>query len=1181
MSEMQLTNEQQSAVTERGGALLVSAAAGSGKTKVLTERLLARVTGGERRDIDEFLIITYTNAAAAELRSRISRELGRRLAQNPLDRHLQRQSVLVYRAQISTVHAFCANLVKENAHILGIAPDFRIADEDERNILLSETLDDLMERRYEDIESDPDFRLLVDTMGAGRDDARLCAVVRETYAKLRSHPDPGAWAESCIRQLEDSADRCIEETVWGREILSHVAASAGYWEKKLRLALDSMRDYPELLKAYGGCFEEDAQNFGRLKLCAMQGWDEAAGLLPLRFGSLRALKNFELPELQAELKEMRKLCKDAAGGYAELLDCSSEAAAEDLSASLPAVRALMSLVTQLGEDFLRFKQGRGLVDFADLEHYALKLLVESENHAPTELAKRIAGRCCEVMVDEYQDTNRVQNLIFSAVSQNEENLFMVGDVKQSIYRFNLADPGIFLERYRAYKPAGDADGAAPRKVVLSRNFRSRPEVTDCVNFVFSNIMSTKFGEMEYGENERLRAEGTFPPADDMRAELDVLDASVYGGGTMSRSESEAGHVAKRVRELLDSGFTVTSEDGGLRPVRPGDIVILMRSPSSKSAEYIRALEGAGVRVRAGGGSFFDTVEISVMLSLLEIIDNPRQDVALISVMRSPLYGFSPDTLADIRSQSRDTDFYDALVSHAGKNGETAAFLAELDELRFRAPDMGVQELIRLIYERRSVTAVFGAMPAGKRRQENLNLLFEQAGAFESRGYRGLFSFVNWMRRLRESGGNLGRSASGGGGDAVSIMSIHKAKGLEFPVVILADTCKRFNYEALRRPLLIHSELCVGAKWLDTQRMAEYPTIARSAIALRLKAEMLAEELRLLYVAMTRPKDKLIMVTAFTSLDTAISKLKPHIQSPVAPESMESLGSVGEWLLLAALLRPEASFLLGGQKMDSYAGGWDIRLVTERGLSELPDAEREPERRRASEETLGEVRRRLNYTYPYAAACDTQSKVTATELKGRALDEEVARNTPHRAAARGFARPRFISRENSLTAGEKGIALHLVMQYIDLGGCKTLEGVKAEIRRLTDSEFISPEQSESVEPERILRFMLSPLGERLLKAESVVREFKFSVLAAADSLGLSEARDEALLQGVVDLWIEEPKGITIIDFKTDKVTEENAPERAKSYFRQVELYSMAVARMTGRPVISRVLYFFNIDRGLEI
>mgnify|MGYP002515528020 CR=1 FL=1 len=797
-----LTSEQQAAVDNRGGGLLVSAAAGSGKTRVLVERLLARVEG-EGLDIDRFLVITYTKAAAAELRGRIVEELSARLAERPTDAHLRRQATLVYKAQISTVHAFCAQLLRECGHLLELDPDFRLCDEGEAGILMLRALNDVLDRRYEDIAEGSDFARLVDTMSAGRDDSRLMQIVLDIRGRVQAHPNPAAWLDGQERAFALEGVDDPGETPWGRLLLDDAGRQGAYWRDKIARALELCPCDANLDANYAPSLSATLAALDAFVEGTRRGWDAARAALPIPFPAAGRKKIVDCPDAAEQVKAIRSTCKKRMEKLGEWFeDCGADLL-EDLRAVHPAVRGLFALVKDFEGAYAAEKARRGMVDFADLEHMAVRLLVGEE-----------------------------------------------------------------------------------RRLILSRNFRSRPEVLEGANFVFRSVMSADFGEMDYTADEALYPGAPFPPDGRYAVELDAVDASAEGEEEKTaRDLIEARFAAKRIRALVDGGFPVSDGEGGGRPVRPADIVILLRSPNTVLHHYARALGERGIPWEAeGGGDFFAATEVNVALSLLQIVDNPRQDVPLISVLRSPVYGFSADRLAELRAASPDTDFYAALTADGGE--DSRAFLTELDELRFGAGELSSHELLWQLYDRTNLLGVFGAMDRGEERQSNLLTLAELARRFEGAGHKGLFGFLSYLTRLRENGAKLALPAPGREGGGVRILSIHKSKGLEFPVVLLCGLARRLNREDMSRPILFHPKLGVGPKRLDVERGMEYPTLARRAVARKLELEMMAEELRLLYVAMTRAKEKLILSVALTGGARDLEKLAPDAACPVEPQVLD-------------------------------------------------------------------------------------------------------------------------------------------------------------------------------------------------------------------------------------------------------------------------------------------------------
>lgn len=1168
------------------GPLLVSAGAGSGKTRVLVERLLRSVTGDNGCDITEFLVITYTRAAAGELRARILEEISKRLAAEPDNRHLRRQAALVYQASIGTIHSFCADILRENAHAAGLSPDFRVADENEAEIIRDKVLEELLDKRYETVAETPGFALLVDTMSAGRDDKKLKNIIRETYAKLQSHADPSKWVQAQIAALNTGTQSDASETVWGRFLMDDARKKAGYWLGFLRRLQVDTACHPEFEKAYGESVAASADGLERFYNALSRSWDEARELARVPFPRPKNVRGFE------ELKERRQRCKKALEKLAGVFECASADLLEDMAAVGPAVSELLNLVLEFDRMYAEAKRKRGLADYSDLEHLTARILTDFETGAPTETARAVSRRFREILVDEYQDVSRVQELIFSAVSQDGKNLFMVGDVRQSIYRFRLADPTIFLEKYKTFRDAGEGEEDGGRRVLLTVNFRSRAGILEAVNYVFKNVMSEEIGEMAYTEREFLSAGRTDGDDSEPAVELDVLDMNGLGteedGEDPEKTAVEADFVAARIEQMLRRGYPIPDGQGGTRPADCGDFAILLRSVKDKAAVYEKALYDRGIPAALPAGEdFFKLPEVSVALSLLSIIDNPLQDIPLIAALRSPVYGFTPDELAQIRSADPNASFYGALVKAARTDLKCRAFLNELESFRRIAPDMPADRFLWHVYNKTDMLAVMGALRGGDKRRQNLMKLADLAVRSQANGYKGLFGFMTLVRRLIENGEEPfldgGGSAVAG---AVKIMSIHKSKGLEFPVVILADTAKRFNRKDAAAPLLVHPTLGIGAKRTELDRRIEYPTLPRLAVARKLAAEMLSEELRILYVAMTRAREKLIIVGTFKDADKELIKLARDAGSPVAPQALENAAGLLSFILLPAMARPEAECLRPSPvPVDTGCGiPWDIRKIK---VDAAPKSSRAaaadvPERAEPEPGALEDARRKLSFVYPYIAAAGIPSKLTATGLKGRFADFEAAEDAEPLAAAAKRApvvRPAFIANRTSLTPAERGTALHLAMQYIDYSRCTTLGGVRDELRRLKEKAFLSRRQAEAVDPEKILAFFASDLGKRVLNADKIYREFKFSLLVPAEEYypGVQTGGgDEILLQGVVDCCFSEGEALHVIDFKTDAVTLENIEEKTRQYAAQLAAYGRAMERILGLPVKDRLVYFFALN-----
>lgn len=1160
---MPLTESQKLAVESRGGTRLVSAAAGSGKTRVLVERLMRYVEDGA--DIDDFLVITYTRAAAGELRSRILSELGARVAADPANRRLRRQTELCCRAGIGTIDSLCGRFLRENAHLAALPPDFRVLEADRAAALRQTVLDRLLDRQYEALDRRPGLRQLIDTLGAGRDDRRLCELTVRLHEAVQSHPDPAAWLTDQKKALAVPPDADAGETAWGRSLLELYAGRAAYWVRRLEELYAALlapgRD--KLLAAYGDSLAGTLDGLREFVRAARQGWDSAGRAAAVPFPRFRPYRGGDA--LAESVKAARDACKKTCEGLQETFSALSAELLAEQELTRPALEALLDLTGELDRAYAAEKRRQGVVDFSDQEHMVLRLLEQRENG----LAASLSGRYREVLVDEYQDVNECQDRLFTLLSDGGKKLFLVGDVKQSIYRFRLADPGIFLARYHTYHNVASArpDGE-PGRILLRENFRSRPEVLDAVNHVFQNLMSPELGELAYDDDAALRPGREYPDGGGARARLTVL--SLPEGADEERPDKvalEAAAVARQIRELVDARTPVTDGEG-LRPAGYGDFAILLRSHKSAAARFRAALSAEGIpSVAQQGGGFFKSLEVTVLLSLLAVIDNPRQDVALLAVLRSPLYGFTPDELSAVRARDREADFCTALRAAAADMPRCRDFLAELEEYRTLAPDLSVEALLDRICGRAGLLALLAAMPDGEARRENVRVLLDYARQFEQDGYRGLFGFVSWMHRLEERGEEP-RTGSAERADAVQLMSIHRSKGLEFPIVFLAGTGRRFNKADTRGAVLVHPELGVGARVTEPERGVEYPSLAWRAVAARLERETLSEELRVLYVAMTRARDRLYMTCLWSDPDKTLQQLREGLTSPVAPALLEGDDCPAKWLARAALLP-----------------GSPVELCLRQPLppAEAPAAPEEEApgagNMTPEEETL---RARLDWSYPRPWAAELPSKLTASALPGDPAPDPDGQTLPApERRPRPARRPDFAGAGRPLSGVEKGVAVHTVLQFIDFARTDSAESVAGEIARLLAAGHLTEAQARAAEPERILALFRSALGRRLRSADQVWRELKFSLLTPAETWFPVPPGESVLLQGVVDCCLREGGALTVVDYKTDWVTPETLPGRAAEYAPQVRAYAGAVSRILGLPVRECVLYFLRTDSAVNV
>lgn len=1166
----QLTPAQALAVKNRGGRLLVSAAAGSGKTKVLVDRLMTYLTDpNDPAQLDEFLVITYTRAAAGELRAKIAKKLTERIAQDPENSHLQKQLQRLYLTKISTVHGFCGDLLREYAYRLNLDADFRVADEDVARELRQQAMEEMLERAYSTLQTDQDFCAFTDSQNLGRSDKQMGEIIEKVYASARCHKDPEKWLESCLESSE-SLPEDVGETVWGRALM-----------ESLFIWLDSYIPALERCVRAAGDMEKVRANLENLLAAAkyLRGsrtWDQVAARIRISFGRLDFPKKNVDEDAKALIKPVREGFKTELGNRAKVFGRTSAEIAGDFDLCAQAQRGLVKLVRQFSAEYEKLKKQRHILDFSDLEHRTLDLLLGKDRSAPTAVAVEVGRRFREVLVDEYQDSNGVQDAIFDSLTREKQNCFLVGDVKQSIYQFRQADPGIFLKKYDAYGPAETARPEQGRKVLLSHNFRSGPEIVEAVNYVFSHCMTKAVGGLDYGPAEALQEGVPREKLPDPAAELWVLT------GAQDSRAGEAAFVAKRIRQMLESGTPIRG-DKGLRPVTAGDIVLLMRSPSSRAAAFQQALEKQGIPCRTDAGvDILASPEIATLQSLLQTVSNPRQDIPLLGCLASPLFGFTAEDLGQIRAGSREERFFDAMLE--SDSPKVRAFLELLDRLRSVARMGTLTELLELIFAETDLESIYGAGPQGSAAKENLRQFYLLAASFEQGQLCTLERFLEHLERSAEKG--LSRAAAKDE-NAVTIMSIHQSKGLEFPVVFLVDLSHRFNMIDAGEQLLCHKTLGLGVQMADPEKRIRYPSLGKLAIADRIRQETVSEEMRVLYVAMTRPKDRLVMTYAVPNANGP--KAIDVLASTLSMRGMEALcreaQCMGHWILLAALDRPEAGQLRDLAQTHEVAPSdgcpWTIRVVPEE-IEEQTTAREAPRQQPQPlpEQTMQALRQALTFAYPYPQAAVAPSKQTATARKGRDKDQEAAQDAPEeRQPQRVWRTPGFL--EKTRDGRAYGSAMHRAMQYLHFEACGDKKSVRQEIDRLVAEEFLTEEEGKLVNCAQIARFFESDIGWKLRLGGQLLREFKFSILDDGRHYGAGLEGEQVLLQGVVDCAIVEEDGITVLDFKTDRVTPDTLPQAVDRYRTQVQTYKEALERIYEKKVKKALLYFFHLDQFVEL
>lgn len=1163
-----LTFAQQQAVENRGGKLLVSAAAGSGKTKVLVDRLLGYILDPcDPANIDDFLMITYTKAAASELRGKIATKLSERVASDPNNKHLRQQLQRLYLAKISTVHGFCGDILRQYAYRLDISSDFRVVEESESLQLQLKALEQVLHEAYETEEMDPDFRAFADTQGFGRDDRQITEIVLKVYNSARCHLNPKQWLDWCCGGIDDSVTD-VGQTPWGQYLMDDLREYIALQVNALEQCVSSGK-YAEEFQKPVAIFESVISQLQMLGSC--KTWDELIANQNIDYGRLVFSKKITDLQLAEQMKAVRNACKEGLAKRLRSFADSSAQILEDMKQSSCAARGLVKLVLQFSESYDRLKRNHGLMDFGDLEHKALDLLLGKQHCVTTTIAGEIADCFREILVDEYQDSNEIQDAIFGALTEKRQNCFMVGDVKQSIYQFRLADPSIFVDKYNTFAPVADAKDGQGRKVLLSHNFRSSAGVISAVNAVFTLCMSRQVGGLDYGEEEMLREGIAHIP-------LGVPETELYGIDVRQDTYAEeASFVADKIVSLLDGTHFVREKDT-LRPIRPEDIVILLRSPNSVGGEFVYALQTRGICCKTGDTTdLLHTDEIATVRAILQVIQNPLQDIPLVSVLTSPVFGFTSDDLAKLRCMDKAADMYTLLL---GSNNEKCQqFIDTLNTLRNAAKINTVTQLLAQIYSKTKLLSTYSAMADGDVRLRNLQTFFQIISDYEASGPKDLSRLLEFLDAAEQKGfTSAGNEQSG---DGVTIMSIHKSKGLEFPVVFLCGLSRGFNMESTHAQVLCDKDLGLGLGCFDARLRVRYPNIAKLAISKKIMQESISEEMRVLYVAMTRARDRLIMTYAERKLQDRLTEIAMRLDMSDPALLAVEADCPGAWVLQTALCRTEAGafFALSGKPDCSRVSEipWLIQVVSDIQDSSAYMQDDAPAQIGISREMYDKFSNALCFQYPNTEATKIPSKLTATQLKGRVLDLEISEGT----AGYKLADFRRAGSTAKLTGTAYGNAIHTIMQYISFASCGDITAVQADIGRMVTEQLISPEIAAAVDSEMLLRFFQTPIGQKLQTSEHVLREFKFSLLDDASKYYIGAAGECVLLQGVVDCAIIEEDGITVLDFKTDRVTADTLSMTADKYRAQVKAYAHALQRIYQIPVKSAKLYFFAINAFVDV
>lgn len=1225
MAEVKWTNEQLQAIQEKDSNILVAAAAGSGKTAVLVERIIHKIID-EQMDIDKILVVTFTNAAASEMRERILEAIYKKLEENPENVHLQRQIILLNKASICTIHSFCLDVIHNHFYEIDLPSNFKIADTAEIDLLKQEVLDDLFEQKY--TENDKDFIELLENYTNYRGDEALQELVLKIYKFIQSSPFPLKWLQEKLELLKIE-DKDISQTIWGKLIIQAVEDDIQESIMQLETVKSKMALYPEMTKFYQKICEDliiikDLQNYN--------SWDELyIKLLNFNFSKWPVDKKVT-NDLKEDSKEIRdKVKKHIKEKTAKLLSCSQEQAVKDLKIITPILEKLSNLVTEFTKNFAEKKKEKNCIDFNDIEHFALKILLD-ENNNPTEVAKKYKEKFEEIAIDEYQDSNLVQEAILTSISKGN-NIFMVGDVKQSIYKFRQARPELFLQKYDEYKNKEEKTQEDNLKIQLFRNFRSRQNILNITNLVFESIMSKELGDINYNENEYLNYGANYPEPEEIKnyagiAELDIIDLKEDESITAFEGEEdeeeqerveddvlEAKFVANKIQELLNSDYMVFDKKLGYRKIRPKDIVILLRATSNLSPIYEKEISELELPVFSDtSGTYLDTVEIQTILSVLKIIDNPLQDIPLVVVLRSSICNFTDNDLITIRLTDRNCNFYEALIKtriicDGDLKNKIESFLEKLEKWKSISQYMPLDEFIWQIYLDTGYYQYVGLLPNGAMRQANLKTLFEKAKQYEKASFKGLFNFIQFIDKLKKQNGDLASAKLiGENEDVIRIMSIHKSKGLEFPVVFLCNSHKKFNMQDLNDNILLHQDIGFGPTIMDATRKIKYSSIAKDAIKLKMKQETLSEEQRILYVALTRAKEKLYITgrskdfTKYVQDKNKVLEMYESENIKLDAKLMKKANSYLDWIMYVYLFNQGRTIILKGESYKlsdiitlNVSNKKDLlkTLAKEEVVEQIDLKEKigqilknkSDEENKKSEQALKEL---LEWKYDYIVDTTLPTKSSVTKIKQEKIKlEEILKGIESEEVEyKKSYTPKFMQEDKKISNAEKGTLVHLCIQRLDERKDYELKDIQNMILNLVEKEIITKNEADAIDVNLIYQYTKSQLFEELRQAKEVHKEQPFYInIPAKDVVSEAEnSKKNILVQGIIDLYyIDKNDNLVLIDFKTDYISNEpNAKEKIlEKYKVQLEIYKTALEQALGRKVNKTAICLVKDEYYLEI
>lgn len=1228
------TKEQQKAIDTRNRNLLISAAAGSGKTAVLVERIISMIIDEKNPiDVDKLLVVTFTNAAASEMKQRIGDAIAKQLENNPRNEHLQNQLTNLNRADIKTIHSFCLQVVRENYYTLGIDPVMRTADETEVKLLKQEVITDLFEKLYS--EENTEFYTLVEMFANDTKDDKLKELILNIYDFLLGCPEPLKWLEETIEMFHLSEHNTLENTIWAKILRQKMTEEIDMMCYYLKRALELTKSINDL-KAYQPYLQIELEMAENCRSqCSLPFRRVEKAIKQIYFDKLPAYRG-EYKEVKDEIIDFRNKAKKIFEDLQKsIFPYSIETMEEHMKQLYPILKYLGNVTKLFMEKYQQVKKEKRILDFGDYEHFCLRVLLKEgstpENILPTEAAIELQKKYEEVFTDEYQDSNLIQEMILSAVSKKtigKYNRFMVGDVKQSIYGFRLAMPEIFMQKYNQYT----LEEGKEQKILLSQNFRSRKNILDGINFIFRQIMSERVGGLVYDEHAALYAGATFPPFYGNcggENEIILLNSQNKVDGEekedileeWNQAEKEAFVIAKRIKKMIteENYHILDKKTGQYHKIAFRDIAVLLRSSKRWNGifDHIFIKEDIPFYAETSLG-YFETLEVMTILNLLQVLDNPIQDIPLLSVLHSPIYHFTAEELMQIRmmSENKEDNYYDCAQkciheyeqNTIQQNMKAIAkrlkmVFDNISDWRKKARESSISQLLWYLYSETGYFDYVGVTAGGKLRQANLRFLIKKAEEYEKTSLKGLFHFVRYIENIKKAEDTSGSAKLlNEGENMVRIMTIHKSKGLEFPVVFVSDMGKNFNISDLKKDVLLDHKIGIGVDYIDLEQRAKYTTWAKEAVKLKIKQNNLSEEMRVLYVALTRAKEKLILTGSIK--EKSIEKwcnCESTQKGVLSYYKMAQARNYLDWIMPAILQHKAGKEFLKKYKFDYYnsivlqdTSEWSITLLNEQQENEEEVTQQQKQKQMIdyfdkwdNEKDYSGKRNQifdtLDWKYTQKTSTTLQTNITISEIK-RKWQEESNLSEEEKQWNITMKMPKFEKEGKKLTAAEIGTATHTFMEQCDIKKQYTKENIIKEIAFLVEQNILSEQEAKALNVYEILMFFQSELAQRIRNADNIEQEKRFSMLMKANEIFTEKeyefVEDSVMINGIIDCFFEENGQIVLIDYKNNRLWgQKTADTLKKQYEIQMKLYKKALEKSTGKEVKEVYLYSFALGKAL--